>query len=490
MSVAHRRAGHYRLFGVSGMSDDLEVAGAFVRLATVTVAAQGVEAVLGVAAAEIRSALGAVGVSVTRGGPDPEYTVAQVGEMSSAGEERTARIRVEERDWGTLTAIPETGAFAAREARLIDAFAGILGAAVARAELHAQLSRLAYEDPLTGLANRRALDERLEAALDADRGDRPVSLVVADVDAFKELNDRHGHDEGDRVLRAVAGALAATAAELPETVVARSGGDEFCAVLLDRPLRDAEAFCRSASHRIGELDGAHVTLAWGAASSADGARRPGELFRAADAAQYAAKRAGRGRICLSGPEAPAQLPVRPARRRLRDAANAERAWLIPAAFEALDSGTCANLLDRLATVAAVFAGALDAAGWEVSSAPAETGVLTCARGELTVLEPESGRRMTRVHMGDEWNLADYPATLRAVEKGTGYFASRVTGNSDPDEVRVLEAIGYDAVLGAGLRREGCTWVVEIFADARTLPFEDVLPHLRAAVAAATAYAAS
>lgn len=520
---------------------------ALVRLATATGGAQGFDEVVEAAAEEVLVALGATSVTVSRWEADhgclrvllnagellpheesrPEnevYTVAHYPPMAALVErgdptlsirddpdsspearawlERTGResdisvpILVEDQLWGELYAATGRGVprFEPRQLRLLEAMAGMLATAVGRSELFGRISRLAYEDPLTGLANRRALDAHLEEALeagDADAGAPPlVSLVVADVDAFKELNDRHGHDEGDRVLQAVAHGLSAAASEFSGTLVARSGGDEFCAVLAGRTLEDAEAFCRNASRRIGHLDGPTVTLAWGAASSADGSGRPGELFRRADAAQYAAKRAGRGRICLNAPEAPTPMPVRPARRRLRDAARTERAWLVPAAIEAIDAlGPDAPLLERLATVGAVFGGALDAAGWDVSSAPEGTGVLVTRQGELTVLDPESGRRMTRVHMQDEWVLAEFPATVRAVEEGVGFAAALGAADSDPDELRALEELGYECVLGTGARRDGTVWIVEVFGDARTPPFADALPHLRAAVAAAVAYA--
>lgn len=515
---------------------------ALVRLATATGVAQGFDEVMEAAAEEVLVALGATAVTISRweadhgwlrvllnagellpsAEPRPEhevYTVAGYPPMAAlvergeatlsvvddaqsppearawlarAGRESdlSVPILVDDQLWGELHASTGIGVprFGPRQLRLLEAMAGMLATAVGRSELFARISRLAYEDPLTGLANRRALDRQLEDALDVDEG-ALVSLVVADVDAFKELNDRHGHDEGDRVLQAVAHGLSAAASELPGTLVARSGGDEFCAVLTGRPLADAEAFCRNAGRRITALDGPAVTLAWGAASSADGPGRPGDLFRRADAAQYAAKRAGRGRICLNGPETPMPLPVRPARRRLRDATRTESAWLVPAAMEALDAlERGAAVLDRLATVGAVFAGALDAAGWDVSSAPEGTGVLVTRLGELTVLDPQTGRRMTRVHMEDEWVLSEFPATVRAVDDGVGFHAARGAEDSDPDELRALEELGYESVLGAGARRDGEVWIVEVFGDARTPPFVDAVAHLRAAVAAAVAYA--
>jgi diguanylate cyclase (GGDEF)-like protein len=99
-----------------------------------------------------------------------------------------------------------------------------------------EASQLARRDPLTGLGNRRAFDEALErVAAGARRTDRPLSLVIADIEAFKSVNDTYGHLEGDRCLREVAAVLAATVR--PSDACYRWGGDEFAVIL---PSTDAE----------------------------------------------------------------------------------------------------------------------------------------------------------------------------------------------------------------------------------------------------------
>ena len=93
------------------------------------------------------------------------------------------------------------------------------------------LLELSRNDPLTGLVNRRAFEQRLVNSTDGRGDSRPFGLMLCDLDSFKSVNDRHGHPEGDRVLREAAEALRATVRS--EDVVARVGGDEFAIVVKD-----------------------------------------------------------------------------------------------------------------------------------------------------------------------------------------------------------------------------------------------------------------
>ena len=128
--------------------------------------------------------------------------------------------------------------------------------------LVAELDRLSREDSLTGVANRRAWDEALSRAVaEAERNGRPLSVLLLDIDRFKEINDRYGHRRGDEVLQEVAGALASRirGADL----LARVGGDEF-AVLC--PNTGAEAARHLAGH-LADLvaalpDGLTVSVGW------------------------------------------------------------------------------------------------------------------------------------------------------------------------------------------------------------------------------------
>jgi diguanylate cyclase (GGDEF)-like protein len=156
--------------------------------------------------------------------------------------------------------------------------------AIGRAELYSQLVDAAYRDPLTGLANRRAFDERLTEAVSS-----PVALLLGDVDGLKDLNDTSGHDAGDEALRAVGAALMAL--EDDGALAARIGGDEFCLILPGTTRRDAELAAAGLTEQLA-TGSPPVSVSWGVAVLCGGTT--GDLLRAADAAQYEAKRA-RGR---------------------------------------------------------------------------------------------------------------------------------------------------------------------------------------------------
>jgi diguanylate cyclase (GGDEF)-like protein len=123
------------------------------------------------------------------------------------------------------------GAFGEADTRALSALAGMIGVALARADLVHRLGELASVDELTGLANRRAWYRGLDEALDrAARSGRSVSVVVLDIDGLKEINDRNGHQAGDRLLVEVTGRW--SSALRPTDLLGRIGGDEF-AVLLE-----------------------------------------------------------------------------------------------------------------------------------------------------------------------------------------------------------------------------------------------------------------
>lgn len=160
-----------------------------------------------------------------------------------------------------------------------------------------QLERMARTDPLTGLANRRQFDQRLEVlAAEALANGSPLSLLVCDIDHFKRINDAVGHAEGDAVLVGVARRLAE--AIDGDALVARWGGEEFvCGV----PLADGDAL--ALAERIRDriraepVAGHAVTVSIGVAP-VDPARGIREAFLRADAALFRAKEGGRDRCEL------------------------------------------------------------------------------------------------------------------------------------------------------------------------------------------------
>jgi diguanylate cyclase (GGDEF)-like protein len=173
-----------------------------------------------------------------------------------------------------------------------------------KAQAESTLRKLAQTDALTGLANRRTLDEILEREWQrAVRTERPLSLLFVDLDHFKAYNDQYGHPAGDAVLAAV-GRCLAEHARRPGDVVARYGGEEFVAVLPDTDSMGALSIAEALRDGVAKLaiehqgsEQGHVTVSIGAASwqglIADSVH---SVVKAADEALYRAKAVGRNRV--------------------------------------------------------------------------------------------------------------------------------------------------------------------------------------------------
>ncbi len=178
--------------------------------------------------------------------------------------------------------------------------------ALVRTRLYEQAELLAITDGLTGLLNRRTFDERLQNRLrEAQRYERPLSLLLLDVDHFKKVNDAHGHPAGDAVLRGVAKVAQAQARETD--IVARYGGEEMALILPQTDARGAQAIAErvrraveAAAHAT-EQGRLRVTVSIGIATWTGGDDGPGALLEAADKALYRAKQAGRNRVCAANP---------------------------------------------------------------------------------------------------------------------------------------------------------------------------------------------
>ncbi|MDF1504751.1 EAL domain-containing protein [Roseisolibacter sp. H3M3-2] len=237
---------------------------------------------------------------------DAEAVTEQLREVR---EGRAAGVSIERRlahpDGGTV--------WATLTVRRLDAdgagatLVGMAQDVTARRELETRLSHQAFHDPLTGLANRTRLRDRLERALvQGERDPRAVALIYVDLDDFKKVNDSLGHAAGDQLLRAVAERL--LNATRGSDTVARLGGDEF-AVLLENVRNDADAVIvaervANAMRAAFVLDGREVFvggsvgIARAASETTPEPVSPDELLRNADVAMYHAKRGGKGHHVL------------------------------------------------------------------------------------------------------------------------------------------------------------------------------------------------
>ncbi len=176
-----------------------------------------------------------------------------------------------------------------------------------------RLTELSYQDPLTGVANRRRLMEALNTAIErAVARSLPIGLVVIDVDHFKEYNDTHGHLAGDVALRAVAHALRSATRE--QDLVSRFGGEEFVCLMIDANIEIVEdcaermrALIEALPARTLGNDTQTITISAGVMSRIPAPDDNGaDLLRDADTALYRAKNEGRNRVCRAGTGRPIQ----------------------------------------------------------------------------------------------------------------------------------------------------------------------------------------
>jgi diguanylate cyclase (GGDEF)-like protein len=223
-----------------------------------------------------------------------------------------APVRVSGQLWGALFVATRSPAGLPDGAvERLGRFAELIALAIANAQTRADLVAQATTDPLTGVANRRALLERLRTDVErAHRHGRPLSLVLMDLDGFKAVNDRHGHLAGDRALVELVGRL--TPLVRAGDVLGRFGGDEFAWLLPETDSRGAAEAAERARRAVAARPFPGIgplALSAGVAELTEGMSAD-DLVHAADVALYAAK-PGRGGAAAAGPAAARRAPERP-----------------------------------------------------------------------------------------------------------------------------------------------------------------------------------
>jgi diguanylate cyclase (GGDEF)-like protein len=192
------------------------------------------------------------------------------------------------------------GEYAIYSAWLVASIAYFAVLIVLRRQLRERLTTLveaARTDALTGLANRRELEERLAAEVErSTRTGRPLALLLLDLDWFKEFNDRFGHAAGDRALEQLAAVL--TEATRTSDIVARLGGEEFAVLAPENDEEEGRLLADRLRDKVRTAFARHpegMTVSCGVSSFPVHGISPGELLHAADRALYEAKEAGRDR---------------------------------------------------------------------------------------------------------------------------------------------------------------------------------------------------
>jgi diguanylate cyclase (GGDEF)-like protein len=253
--------------------------------------------VVAAAAVEATSARGSRIVSA-------DGAVVTSGDPDASGERLVLPLIASRQTFGTLEIAGDS--FGKEERMNAASLVAHAVVALENARLHGMVEQQALVDGLTGLANRRAASDALHAeAARAERLETPLSVVLADLDEFKDVNDVRGHAVGDEVLRVFADVLRETLRE--SDVAGRWGGEEFLLLL---PGADEEGAAQLAdrvrlqlaARDIASAPGLRVTASFGVAEYA-GQPNSEQLLEAADSALYRAKRAGKDRVERASPAA-------------------------------------------------------------------------------------------------------------------------------------------------------------------------------------------
>ncbi|MDH4158933.1 MAG: diguanylate cyclase [Actinomycetota bacterium] len=379
-----------------------------------------------------------------------------------------------------------------------------VGAALVTAEHLKRFEHQMQIDPQTGLAGRGSIDERLQLAVSSCAAEgTPAALVLVDVVGLRDLQVTDGRPAVDQVIRRTAALVSAAAGRVDAALAGRYDWDRFCVVVAGRPADEAVELAEWLVREVRRL--LPVMVACGIAATDDlagPAPSRERLVRLAEAAQSRA-RAAHGLVpVVAGRQLPALATVGASVRRRRHHAAADpesggtssaaevpqlvddTKRLLQLGLELMDeSGP--QVRHRLAALAAALCDHVDGLGWWVSAAndggdAVETVDYAVVRRTATMVPAPGKPNWTE----EPYPVAQYPATAE-VMRGGWAVVDATDLRADPAELSILDGMGATALLMAGGRDEtGRGWLVEVFADALSLPMDDVVAALRALVATA------
>jgi diguanylate cyclase (GGDEF)-like protein len=356
----------------------------------------------------------------------------------------------------------------------------LLAAGISRVDYHRQLHALAYTDPLTEMANRRAVDEQLLAWASDDSSAERLTVVLCDVNKLKAVNDEFGHHAGDRLLREIGVLVSTSASRFPGALAGRIGGDEFVLAIPDADPQDVEdemgQLLQSAA-----LLGHGSGLSCGVASRAELNRlelKPADqvraLLRLADAEQYRQKLAGTDATLPIRARMPGSRRTAADFRELADAVNLVTQGILAEPGE---------VGQRLSRVAATVCETSNGAAYWVSEIDGER-ILDRYCGTPRDEETRDGQWQPTILDPLGYLLSDFPETARAVQPLGGSFVTDAL-HGDDAERRFLVQTGFRVGIAAGgVDCSGTPWLVEVFGDSLT----PELHHAQALLTALTQFA--
>ncbi len=404
--------------------------------------------------------------------------------LDSGGYRLHLDLKVDGRSWGQLWA---TRSARYTEADLVQAqevlrdVAGMLSAAQ---RLHA-MARMALEDSLTGLNNRRAFEESLAELLKSDG--QGATVIMCDINNLKYINDQFGHLAGDQAIIHTAKSLSNAAATEPGAMVARLGGDEF-AVLLPGAKRSAAIGLVSAAAQALALTEQAVTISSGVAVTPAGLSTIRALSLA-DEAQYAAK--SRQALLVVATTSPGDSwdswskPVGearpPNRRRDRPLPSSAEKPPLPSTTNALVLAVVAEVAAQLAQPSASVGATLRWLGERM------LGPFDCAEWAVSQVNLAGDRQLRTDSMGVNGSMVgpdryddqvdsafpvdDYPLTLAAVRDARWFAADRADPDCEPGERSVLDVMGMSQLVAIGCPEGDHGWLLELYGrrSERDLP---------------------
>ncbi len=379
-----------------------------------------------------------------------------------------------------------------------------VGAALVTAEHVKRVEHQLHVDPLTGLAGRGSIDEQLQVALSNCAADgSPVALVLVDMVGLRDLLTTDGRPAVDQVIRRTAALVSAAAGRIPAAVAGRYDWDRFCVVVPGRPADEAVELAEWLVREVRRL--LPVMAACGIAATDDlsGPVPSRErLFRLAEAAQARARSADGIVPVVAGRQLPALATVgaRVRRRGHDDAPDPgsraaasgqdlpsvvdDTKQFLQLGLELMDASGL-EVRHRLAALAAALCHHVDGLGWWVSAVTDNGEVVQTvdyAVLRLTATMAPAGSEPGWTE--ESYPVDEYPATA-AVLRGGWALVDAGDLRADPAELSILDGMGAAALLMAGGRdAAGRGWLVEVFADALSLPMDDLVPAMRALVPSA------
>ncbi|MEH3140796.1 MAG: sensor domain-containing diguanylate cyclase [Mycobacterium kyogaense] len=362
--------------------------------------------------------------------------------------------------WGEIWASATDGRrFDHGDAQLLQAIAVHTAVAIGRSEMLNTVSSYAFEDALTGIANRRAVErhfERLDWSVCS-----PVALMC-DLDGFKQVNDTLGHQAGDDLLRLVARVLDSTAGEVDGALAARLGGDEFCVIFGDSTLQDAQDFANTATRAFADVATHGVTMSWGAAAAGADLRTGAALLQAADSALIEAKRHGPAHY--SAVTRSEDLPG-VSRRRAPEGPRVSAAEdLCAAVVDVLAHSPGMSALEALEVLAVQLQRAADTCAYALSVLTEDGRALVTPRKMDIVVDKWSGLAILTDLGVDGGDLADYPASAEAIENESAFVAAHEIPGTHPSELELLDTLGYRAVLIVGVHAASGRYLAEFYSN--------------------------